>query len=254
MIPLRFNKGRANKGVRLYCFSPPIMLATFIIEITAAVYATWRYRLNVLGRLVVASLLSLGLFQLSEYFVCGGAGLTASGWARAGYVAITMLPPLGLHVLYVLGERPGRRLVTACYTMAVGFIAYFLSYSYAFTGYQCTGNYVIFQLAIHSGIAYGAYYYGWLLAALGLGVRWLRRQANLPKPRRQAIKGLLAGYLVFILPTAISNTVKPETRQGIPSIMCGFAVLYALILVAYMLPRVGQLRTVLIAATDKAQG
>lgn len=231
-----------RQGVRLYCFSPPVMIATFIIEIIAAGYATWRYRLNKSGRLIVATLICLSIFQLSEYFVCGGLGMSSSGWSRLGYAAITMLPPLGLHLLYVLGGRTSRRLVAASYAMAGAFIVYFMSYAHAFTGYQCTGNYVIFQLAVKSGGAYGMYYYGWLLTALVKAARWLR-QAKLPKPQIQAIKGLAVGYLVFIVPTAIANTVKPETRQGIPSIMCGFAVLFALILVAYILPRVGILRS-----------
>jgi hypothetical protein len=40
----------------------------------------------------------------------------------------------------------------------------------------------------------------------------------------------------------VANTVKPETRQGIPSVMCGFAVLFALILAGYILPRAGKIK------------
>jgi len=54
---------------------------------------------------------------------------------------------------------------------------------------------------------------------------------------------LVLGYLVFLIPTALANSVKPETRRGIPSIMCGFAVLYAIILALYILPKVGARRT-----------
>ena len=45
------------------------------------------------------------------------------------------------------------------------------------------------------------------------------------------------GYLVFLLPTAVTNTVQPSTISALPSIMCGFAVFYALILVFGILPR-----------------
>jgi hypothetical protein len=53
---------------------------------------------------------------------------------------------------------------------------------------------------------------------------------------------MVVGYLVFLVPTALANTVAPETRRGIPSIMCGFAVLFALILAVYITPRIGRLR------------
>jgi len=57
------------------------------------------------------------------------------------------------------------------------------------------------------------------------------------KKQREALYGMIVGYLVFLLPTAIANTIDPATMAGIPSIMCGFAVLFALILFFYILPR-----------------
>lgn len=220
------------------CFSPPVMLATFIIEIVLAAYAIWRYKLDIVSRLATAMLVSLAVFQLSEYFVCGGVGMTAEHWSRLGYACITMLPPLGLHLMHVLAGKRQRGMVYAAYATAVGFIAFFLLYADAFTGYQCTGNYVIFQLAVGSGSTYGLYYYGWLSAALILGYRW-SKPVQVLRQQRQAIRALAVGYLVFLIPTAIANTVKPETRLGIPSIMCGFAVIFALILALYILPRAG---------------
>jgi hypothetical protein len=236
---------RNKNTTQLNCFSPPVMLATFAIETIFAMYVLWRYRLDTIARLTVATLSFLALFQISEYFVCGGAGLTAQGWAKVGYVSITLLPPLGLHMLHVLGRKPQRKLVIFGYTTAVAFIAYFLGYNGAFAGYQCTGNYVIFQLAVHSGLAYGVYYYGWLLTVLSLAYRWigeLKEQVARMRKQRETLWGLSVGYLVFLVPTAIANTVKPETRQGIPSIMCGFAVLFAVIIIAYLMPRAGKLR------------
>lgn len=187
----------------------------------------------------------LGLFQLSEYFVCGGAGMSSESWSRTGYAAITMLPPLGLHLMCVLAGKRRRWLLAAAYASAAGFIAYFLLYHAAFKGYQCTGNYVIFQLGMHPAIAYGAYYYGWIVATLGLGLYWAGQVKTRGKKvllQVRTIYALIAGYLIFLLPTALANSVKPETRRGIPSIMCGFAILFALILTFYILPRIGKKR------------
>jgi hypothetical protein len=241
-----FKRYRNRGGTVLNCFSPPVMIATFAIEIALAVYTVWRYRLDVFGRLIVALLVFLATFQLAEYFVCGGMGVSAMNWSRVGYAAITTLPPLGLHLLHVIAKKPQRKLVYTAYASAAMCIAYFLSYDAAFAGYQCTGNYVIFQLGRWPAVAYGAYYYGWLVAALALARRWADQIKSTVKdlaPRRQAVLAMAVGYLVFLVPTALANSVAPGTRRGIPSIMCGFAVLFALILAFYIAPRIGRLRT-----------
>jgi len=210
------------------------MLATFTVEIVMAIYVVWRYKLTKLSRLVVATLFFLALFQISEYFVCGGAGLSAMHWSRTGYVAITMLPPLGLHILHVLTGKKERALVWVAYATAAAFIVYFLLYKQAFSGYECTGNYVIFQLGGLATALYAAYYYGWLGTAIVLGLRWRKQQKN--NVRRQAIRGLIIGYLVFLVPTSIAVIIDPTAMRGIPSIMCGFAVIFAVLLTFYVLP------------------
>jgi hypothetical protein len=227
------------------------MLATFAIESVLAIYVVVRYRLNVIERLIVASLLMLALFQLSEYYDCTGLGVSAETWSRVGYVAITTLPALGLHLLHRLGGKPQRKLVASAYITMVLFIGFFLLGRTIFRGYQCTGNYVIFQLNLHPAWAYGLYYYGWLLTTIILGMRWSNKLLLDPKARAklQTVRALIVGYLIFLVPTALANTVKPETRRGIPSIMCGFAVLYALIMTFYILPRATKPRQHL---TDKS--
>jgi hypothetical protein len=236
-LAVTFRNKRRNT---LYCFSPPVMLATFAIEIGLAVFTIWRYRLSTTARLVLAVLGFLALFQLSEYFVCGGSGLDAMQWSRTGYAAITMLPPLGLHLLHVLAGRKQRRLVSLAYVTAAGFISFFLLHEQAFSGHVCAGNYVIFQLVPLATNLYAAYYYGWLLTAMLLGARWLD---TLTKPAmRRAVQGLLVGYLVFLVPTGIATVLNPAVLSGIPSVMCGFAVLFALILVFYVLPQAARVK------------
>jgi membrane protein YdbS with pleckstrin-like domain len=55
---------------------------------------------------------------------------------------------------------------------------------------------------------------------------------------KKALYGVMAGYLCLLIPTTTVNILYPETIHGIPSIMCGFAVLLALILTLYVLPYV----------------
>jgi len=221
------------------------MLATFTIETILAAYTLVRYKLDALGRLTILTLLGLAAFQLCEYHVCGGWGVRASEWSRAGYVAISLLPPLGLHMLHVLADKAKRRLVTCSYLTMAAFIAYFTVVPHVFRGYACTGNYVIFQIGMRPALAYGVYYYGWLATSITLGVRWslqLKHKGKKAESRMFAVQALVLGYLIFLVPTALANSVKPETRRGIPSIMCGFAVLFALILALYILPKLGKRR------------
>lgn len=233
-----------RKSTQLNCFSPPVMVATLAIETTMAIYTVWRYKMTVLARLITASLVALATFQLAEYFVCTGYGLHAEQWSRLGFIAITTLPALGTHIMHVLADKPRRRMVAIAYAEMVGFIGVFMLYPMAFIGHQCTGNYVIFQLGAKIGGTYAlTYYYFWLFVGIVMGMRWadeLKEKGKAALKRLESVRALIVGYLVFLVPTALANTVKPETRQGIPSIMCGFAVLFALILTLYILPRAAE--------------
>lgn len=96
------------------------------------------------------------------------------------------------------------------------------------------GNYVIFELAPWAGGLYTLYYYGWLAIGIALATHFARHIRR--KRTRLALIGLIAGYGAFIIPTVAVNLVSPDTIRGIPSIMCGFAVLFAFILVGWVLP------------------
>lgn len=212
-------------------------------ETSMAIYTIWRYKMTVLTRLVVTLLVSLATFQLAEYYVCTGPGPQAIPWSRLGFVAITTLPPLAIHIMHILADKPGRRLVIGAYASMAGFVAFFLASPAAFAGHQCTGNYVIFQFSEKVTGIYSIYYYGWLFTGIALGYRWtseLKVKCKTTCKQLQSVQGLILGYLVFLVPVAIANTIKPQTRRGIPSIMCGFAILLALILTLYILPRVAE--------------
>ena len=237
---------RERQGTQLNCFSPPVMVATVIIELSLALYTVVRYKMTRLSRLVTVTLVMLASFQVCEFFVCTGSILHAPVWSRLGFAAISTLPPLGVHLLHVLAGKKDRRLVWAAYGSMLVFVAFFLIGDNAFFGYKCTGNYVIFQVAYTWGGWFTAYYYGWLTISFFTGVRWanqLMRQGKKAYQQLQAVRALMIGWLVFIVPTVIANTIKPQVGRAIPSVMCGFAVLFALILVLYILPRAGELKS-----------
>lgn len=227
---------RYLKTNRLYCFSPLVMLATFIIEIGLAVYVLWRYKLTPVSRLAVALLTGLAVFQLAEYNVCEGAwGVDSLTWARIGYAAITFLPPIGLHLATRIAGEHRPLLVGAGYATGLAFAVFFLFVGHGIESQQCLGNYVIFNAAPWSVIPYTLYYYGWLFAT----VVYARKAGQLMKSssKRTALYALAIGYMAFILPTTAANIIDPATIAGIPSIMCGFAVILAIVLTLVVLPQ-----------------
>jgi hypothetical protein len=200
-----------------------------------AIYTVVRYKLNTTGRLILSLLVCLGLFQLAEYFVCTQSTVAIFA-SRFGYAAITLLPPLGLYLMSELTKSMRRKAIVFMFLVAGLLVSYFLFVPNAFSGYECTGNYVIFQIGRSQTGAYTTYYFGLLALSLWKGSRFLRKADKAHKTNRQAVKWLLAGYLIFILPVATLVVVHPDTRAAIPSIMCGFAIGLAVILSAKVAP------------------
>jgi hypothetical protein len=222
-----------KRELKLYCFSPPVMLATFVIEIVLAGWTLWRYKLNEVAKLAVALLVFLAIFQLAEYNVCETGWVDSVTASRIGYVAITMLPPLGIHLAYAIAKAKKRPLMWPAYITGAAFIAFFVFIGPALSGHTCFGNYVIFQMYPEASLLYALYYYGWMLAGTWLAWRLATAKTKLP------LYGLAVGYMAFILPTTTVNLIDPETIKGIPSIMCGFAVIFALTLAFWIMPKAG---------------
>jgi len=221
---------------KLFCFSPPVMIATFVIEISLAIYTVWRYKLTKVSRLAIILFVSLSVFQLAEYMVCRGIGGNALVWSRIGYIAITVL-----HMLAILTKTKKKWMIWPGYLAGAAFIAFFSLIGRSIDGHRCLGNYVIFQVAPGFGWLYGLYYYGLLVVSLLIGLYYLRR--SLSKKMSIAIRSLMLGYTIFIIPATTVNLVDPTTIAGIPSIMCGFAVLLAIILAFLVLPAAGEKKT-----------
>lgn len=215
-----------NNWLSLKCFSPSVMAATFIIETSIALYVLCRYRMTDRSRAIVAILICLAGFQLAEFYVCTGSQYAMAA-SRAGYVAITFLPPLGLYLMGLLTKKVAKFWMSLCWAAAFMFIGYFSLADNAFRGYECTGNYVIFQIGRAQAIIYGTYYFGLIAAAV---IRAIRFTETKKAKNTRAAQWLLAGYAFFITPVAILTVIQPRVTQAIPSVLCGFAVTLAIVL------------------------
>lgn len=216
------------------------MLATFFIELFGAIYTIIRYKMDRVGKLVVAILLLLGIFQLAEYMICEVIDLPGFTWARIGYVAITLLPPLGISLAMALAGKKSLKWQVAVYAACGAFITYFLLANNSITGQVCAGNYVMFTAHPASMRLYGLYYFGLLAIGVHFSLTWRNQSKN--RRTKKALLALAIGYMAFIIPTITANLINPATMAAIPSIMCGFAVLLAMTLLFWVLPNGGTLR------------
>jgi hypothetical protein len=216
-----------SRGEVLYCFSPPVMIATFITESLLFIYTIWRYKMSTVTRLIAATLALLAIFQLAEYRVCGHTnGIPMA--SRVGFIAITMLPPVGIHLVQVIAGQKQRILSTISYAAGIAIALFFGFGAHVFTSYICAGNYAIFQLVPKRGGEFFVYYYTLLILEICMAL-YFSVAASINA--RKALLYQVFGILSFLIPTGIMNAFHPATIEGIPSVMCGFAVIYAIVLV-----------------------
>ncbi len=228
-----FNKSN-SRDVTFYCFTPLVSLATFFLEFLLALYVFFKYKPTLFNILSIATLLSLGTFQLSEYFIC----TTAYGdlWTKIGYIAITLLPALGVHSVTAI-TRKKNLLVGSGYIYATLLVAGIIFIPEINLQTSCLPNYVDIKLSNWFNILHTAYYAFYVLAVIY--ILWHSLQRHIGDAKEE--KWLLFGYAIFLIPSEGLFLLRMITDSAIPSVMCGFAVLAAIILVAVVIPRQQQL-------------
>lgn len=232
------NKKMSKKDMSLKCFSPEVMLATFIIEVFSAIYVLFKYKKSRNAKLIIFILFCLAVFQASEYMVCEKLFFFSSEtWARIGYTSIAFLPALGFHLgirIYDKETKLFKFIKWVGYLAVLFFVVMFLGFNSGFSNQVCLGNYVIFYIDSNLIYAFAVYYYAFLM--VGMIGAWNLANKSKSKKTKKALRWLAVSYGVFIFPTTLVNVVNPETINGIPSIMCGFAVLMALIMLWQVAP------------------
>lgn len=224
-----------SSTVTLYCFSPAVMIATAVIESLCLVLLLVRKPKTELFRLVLWTLLALALFQYVEYYSCTIA--INELFVRIGLATISFLPALGFHMVSLIAV--GVRGVRLGYGIATALAIAFLLAPGIHHGSVCTGNYIV--ITVHEGLShvFGGYYFLYLMWALFEGYKYINHPS--PKTRSRAMAWLMAGYVSFMLPMAIVYSVDPSLIVGLPSIMCGFAIVLAAILTLKVAPLAHQI-------------
>ncbi len=223
----RFLKNKSS----FKCFTPEVMVATMLVESALALYVLLRYHSTLFGRIATAILILLAFFQAAEYNICTGAN--AFMWAQIGFVAITFLPILGYHLIcLVIGKN---HILKFGYAVAFLFSIYFIFGPNTLTAPVCTGNYIIFNTAQVLVYLYTIYYFGFLFLGIGESIEWIQKLRTI-HGKGGVLFWMLVGYLSFIVPMIFVLTTLKLTANTIPSIMCGFAIIFALILALKVVP------------------
>lgn len=220
-----------KRGVTLYCFSPPIMIITFIIEIVFAIYTFIKSRKAKSDVGIAMVLVFLAIFQLSEYQICDGSDLLF--WARLGLFAITFLPVLGFYLISRLNKNS--HLLKISFFIAIAIAAFFALVPDSINSVTCGGNYITFDMNSNISSLYGYYYFGFMLLGIGEAIKGINSDGS-KKKIKAALKWFIIGYLSFLLPLTLVYIFIPITRAAVASIMCGFAVIFAFILTFKIAP------------------
>lgn len=219
----------SKSSTTLYCFTPLVSLLTFIIEIALALYVFWKYKATTFSRLCIAILVCLGVFQLSEYLVCT---TYTDRWILLGYVAITLLPALGVHIVSVITKRYPT-LIASAYTLAALLVVIIVCVPQAGLHASCQPNYVDITSSPLFHIVHGTYYVSYIFIAMAILLYrlWQHRGDVIEE------KWMLISYAVFVIPSIGLEYFKIIARVALPSVMCGFAILTAFIMVWILIPR-----------------
>lgn len=217
-----------------FCFSPPVMLFTLILEFLFALYVIITSKNRHPSAIVITALLvCLGIFQLAEFQVCDGTHAIA--WMRLGYVAIILLPALGIHLVSLVTKRKLVRNIG--YLFAIGFITVFLFSTQSIHAAVCGGNYILISTSGVVAKTYFSLYYLISLTVTIMEIIWfVMVKKNQDKKAVSSLWWFLVGFATFLVPTGAVYLLSPAARSGLPSVMCGFAVFFAIILTLFVYP------------------
>jgi hypothetical protein len=170
---------------------------------------------------------------MAEYGICKQIGLENTIWAKFGFASITMLPILGLHLVYTIAGKSNKALLLAGYTGTLAWVLVFV-FGNIMQSAVCTGNYVIFKVVNPWEGYYYLFYDLVVLIAMVQAIRFARETKS--TKTKNALHWLFIGYISFTVPAAVIWFLTDGADMALPSIMCGFAVIFAVIVGTRVIP------------------
>lgn len=169
----------------------------------------------------------LQIYQLSEFMICIGIDPNITG--RIAFVSITFLPPTG-HVLTSKTVNWKYRDYFVWFGFGLGFALFFIFTPDAVELVSCNPFYAVYEYKMAA--LYGWYYMGNIFWSLILILHFIIKNSNIHQNLASAL--ILLGYLACLLPVGIMiYLVDPKFGNAVPSIMCKYAIVLAIILFFY---------------------
>ena len=140
------------------CFAPYISVSTFIVELLLAVYFFLLDSKDKLNRFIALLSLSLGIYQLNEFFIC----TTTTGlFTRSAFAVTAVLPAMAItYALIMWRKRLKWHLHAMIYLPAVFFVvAFSLPWSFksaatcqsvlsSITCTRCSASFMVFTISL----------------------------------------------------------------------------------------------------------
>ncbi len=206
-------------------------MATAFIEWVLAIVMIKTFKKTLLRDYFAVLIVLLGVYQFSEFMLCTSG--YAKFWATFGFVTYTFLPAVCLDaVTRFLGRKVHPAIVYAIPVLVSAFTVVsgsFVTEAYCILFYvrilnvfnQAQGGY----LRVAS-IVYSAYYTGFIVLSGVLMLSAHRKESDRRKRRLHLC--VPVGILLMGIPTYIVMFVLPGTDFTFPSVLCHFALFFAM--------------------------
>ena len=188
---------------------------------------------------IAMMLVLLQLYQLVEFLICIGVNENITG--RIAYTIITFLPPMGYFLSSkVVGWKFPDYWIG--FAAATGFSLYYIVTPGSVGLVSCNPFYAVYS--VHHSFYYGIYYMGILVYSIFFLAAHLIFRRN--KVDRKSSLFVLIGYLSFLVPMYLMVWVDSYFANKVPSIMCKYALLLAVILAvfSFIKPKILETQTI----------
>lgn len=211
-------------------YSPILAIGTAVFEFTVAVWALRGPGRKPIIRTTSAILLLLAAYQIVEVLVCSRAPMVGF-MPQMAFIVVTWLPPLGLLLIAQLSPSQSQLNYAISYFMlavALSLVIWIALDERFVTDSVCNVVYAKYSNPTPRLQVYSWFYWLGLLGMVvlpALGVR----NSNDPDQQR-LLRFVLIGSLGFIVPGVIVTHFVAPAQGALPSIMCHFALVFAIFL------------------------
>ncbi len=206
------------------CFNPFISLSTFVIEwiiFWIILLLNPKSRFHQVSAIIV---LFLALYQGGEFMLCTTGDDQV--WARVAYVSATFLPALGLHLTYVLLRKKTPYFLI--YSLPVLFSLIIIFTPDIINGAQCHTLFVEFSYGNKIITTLHSLYY--VLFLMFISIVLLQKYTQTKTIQRKVYLAFLGSMILLVAPTLAIVLLFPSVTNQFGSILCHFAVLFAIAL------------------------